>query len=119
MIYEIPIDVTTAPTDGEITLDVELDGATYRLQFSYAECAQIWFLSIFLQTNTASQPIVHGIAAVTGIPLLAGVQVPDRPEGQLILEGTRDAGRNDLGSFVKLLYFDAAEMATIIVEPEA
>lgn len=114
MIYEIPIDITTAPTDGEITLDVELDGATYRMQFSYAKCSQLWYLSIFLQTNTTSRPIAHGLACVSGVPLLAEIQVADRPAGELILQGAIDAGRNDLGTFVKLLYYDAAEMEVLL-----
>ena len=113
MIFEIPISVTSAPTDGEITLDVELDGNTYRLQFSYAECSQLWYMSIFLQTNTVSQPIAYGLACVTGVPLLADVQVSDRPLGQLIFQGAYDAGRNDLGTFVKLLYYDVAELTTM------
>lgn len=114
MIFEIPINITSAPTDGEITCDVELDGATYRMQFSYAECSQLWYLSIFLQTNTTSRPITQGIACVAAVPLLADVQVADRPAGELLLSGDRDPGRNELGTFVKLLYFDAAEMAVIL-----
>jgi len=114
MIYEIPIDVTAAPEDGEITLDVELDGATYRMQFSYAECSQLWYLSIFLQTNTLTRAIAHGIACVVGQPLLADIQVADRPDGELILQGDRDPGRDELGNFVKLLYYDAAEMVAVL-----
>lgn len=114
MIFEIPIDITTAAADGEITFDVELDGATYRMQFGYAECSQLWYLSLFLQTNTTSRPIAQGMVCVTGMPILADVQVADRPAGELILAGDRDAGRNELGSFVKLLYYDAAEMAVVL-----
>ena len=114
MIFEIPIDVSTAPADGEITLDVELDGATYRMQFSYADVTQLWYLSLFLQTNTETRAIAHGLACVTGVPLLADIQVADRPEGELIFQGSVDAGRGELGSFVKLLYYDADEMATVL-----
>jgi Domain of unknown function (DUF6983) len=114
MIFEIPIDITKAPTDGEVTFDVELDGATYRMQFGYAECSQLWYMSIFLQANTETRPITQGVACVTGMPLLADVQVPDRPAGELILAGDRDAGRDDLGKFVRLTYFDAEEMAPIL-----
>lgn len=113
MIFEIPIDITKTPTDGEITFDVELDGATYRMQFSYADCSQLWYLSIFLQTGTVITPITQGVACVAAVPLLADVQVADRPAGELLLSGDRDPGRDELGSFVKLLYFDAAEMAAI------
>lgn len=114
MIYEIPIDLSDAVADGEVTFDVELDGATYRMQLSYADCAQLWYLSLFLQTNTTTKPIAQGLACVTGVPLLADVQVADRPGGELILSGDRDAGRDELGSFVRLLYYDAAEMATVL-----
>jgi hypothetical protein len=47
------------------------------------------------------------------MPLLADVQVADRPAGELIFSGDRDAGRDDLGKFVKLLYYDAAEMVGV------
>lgn len=112
-VFEVPISVSDTPTDGEIIFDVELDGATYRLQFSYADCTQLWYLSIFLQTNTATSPIAYGLACVTGVPLLADVQVADRPAGELIFQGATDAGRTDLGTFVKLLYFDADELAAM------
>lgn len=113
-VFEIPIDISSAAADGEVTFDVELDGATYRMQFGYADCSQLWYLSIFLQTNTTSQPIAQGIACVTAVPLLADIQVADRPAGELILSGDRDAGRDELGTFVKLLYYDADEMVVIL-----
>lgn len=113
MISEIPIDVTTATDDGEITFDVELDGTTYQLQLSYAPCAQLWYLSIFLVASGVVTPIAQGLALVTAIPLLIAVQVPDRPAGELMVVGDRDAGREDLGTFCKLRYYDAAELATL------
>lgn len=116
MIFEIPIDVTTATADGEIALDVELDGVVYRLQLSYAECSQLWYLSIFLQSSTTVTPIVQGIAFVTGAPLLADVQVDNRPPGELIAHGDRDAGRTELGTFVTLRYYDAEEMTALGLE---
>jgi len=113
MIFEIPIDVTTATADGELTFDVELDGTIYRLQLSYADCAQLWYADIDLVTSTETRSIVDGVAMVTGVPLLAGVQVADRPVGELILAGARDAGRNDLGSYVRLYYYDAEALAQV------
>jgi hypothetical protein len=113
MIFEIPIDITTATADGAISLDVELDGPTYRLQFEYADCAQLWYMSVFLQSNTTSIPIAQGVPVVTRMPLLIDVQVADRPAGELIVSGDRDAGRTDLGTFCTLRYYDADEIAAL------
>lgn len=113
MIFEIPIDITTATADGEISLEVELDGVIYLMHLSYAPCSQLWYLSLFLQSNTTPTPIVQGIAMVSGMPLLADVQVDDRPLGELFISGAADAGREDLGSNCKLLYYDAEAVAAL------
>jgi len=113
MVFEIPIDVTTATADGEITFDVELDGRTYAIQLSWCDSAQLWFMSLFLQSNTTASPIAQGIALVTAMPLLLDVQVPERPPGELLCVGDHDATRTDLGGAVKLHYHDAAEIAAL------
>lgn len=113
MVFEIPIDVTAVTADGEITFNVELDGRTYALQLSWCDSAQLWFMSLALQSNTTASPICAGIALVTAMPLLLDVQVPERPPGELLAIGDHDAGRNDLGGAVKLRYHDAAEIAAL------
>jgi len=111
MIFEIPIDITTATADGEITFDVELDGPTYTLQLSFCEQSQLWYMNVFLLTNTTSTPIALGVALVVNVPLLINNQLADRPAGELILVGTVDPARTDLGSTCVLRYYDAAEIA--------
>lgn len=113
MISEVPIDITTATADGEISLDVELDGLTYTLRFSFSDASQLWYMSVYLQTNTTVTPIAQGLPVVTRAPLLAGIQVADRPAGELIVTGSIDAGRSDLGSLCKLLYYDASEIEAL------
>ena len=113
MIFEIPIDVTKAIEDGDVTSDVDLDGSTYTLQLTYVDAAQLWFLTLSLHTGDVSSAIARGLAMVSRQPLLSEVQIDGRPAGELIVSGDIDAGRNDLGGSCKLLYYDAAEIAAL------
>lgn len=113
MIFAIPIDVSTKTPDGEISFAVELDGLTYQLELSYSIAAQLWYLSLFLQVDTTITPIAQGIAFVVGVPLLADVQVEDRPAGEFMLAGAADPGREDIGKASTLYYYDAEELEAL------
>lgn len=113
MIYEIPIDITNAVQDGEVTFEVELDGVVYTMQLSWADCDQSWYMALLLHAGDDVVSIAQGVALATSVPLLLDVQVPDRPAGELMMVGDHDATRTDLGSAVVMRYYDAAEIVAI------
>lgn len=105
MISNIPID----PTFELQTFDVELDGSTYQIDLVYNARVDQWFLWLAFRRDTDLVPILSGAGLVAGYAVLAGVQHPDRPLGELQCYGTIDPGRVDLGGRVLLLYYDSAE----------
>jgi hypothetical protein len=111
MISQIPIDVTTAVDDGEITFPVELDGTVYQLSLSYCAAADLWYLSIAYLQGQVSIPIADSLALVCNVGLISAVQTLNRPPGELLLRGDIDPGRNQL-QFTQLLYYDATEFAS-------
>ncbi len=110
MIFEIPLDDTKAVDD--FSVNVELDGNTYVLSFSYSANTDRWYMDCAIaRTATDPEPIVSGVCLAAGYPMLAGVTHIDRPAGELVCESQIDPGRNDLGTLARLRYFDAAEFA--------
>ena len=109
MIFEIPLKASDT-VDDDFTIDVELDGATFTLEFSYSERSQLWYVSIFLRTDTAPVPILTGRAVTANYPWLIGCTHESRPVGELSVESDRDPGRDELGTYAKLFYFDAEEL---------
>jgi hypothetical protein len=108
MVFSIPI----SSTDAAYSIDVELDGSTYALDFAYSERSSLWFLSVYFLANSERVPVFVGVAMIADYPLLAGCVHDHRPLGELRVRCDRDPGRNDLGSFAQLLYHDAAEFTT-------
>lgn len=108
MVFEIPL----TSTDANFSHDVELDGTTYSLDFAFSDRSGLWYLSIFFLNNGARVPVALGLSLLSGYPLLAPVAHDNRPAGELQVQcDGRDPGRNDLGSFAHLLYYDASEFA--------
>jgi hypothetical protein len=108
MIFEIPLTATSEA----YSLDVELDGVTYALDFSFSRRSSLWYLDLYYLDNGARVPVALGLAVLSGYPLLAAVVDTRRPAGELQVQcDGRDPGRDDLGSFAKLFYYDAAEFS--------
>jgi hypothetical protein len=89
-----------------------LDGADYLLTFRYNARDFSWYLDLADQDGAA---IVSGIHLVEGWDLLRRCVDPRRPPGLLMANDVTgaggEAGPNDLGTRVELLYFTAAEVA--------
>lgn len=109
MVLQIPL-LSSDVADDDFSIDVELDGATFTLEFSYSSRATLWYVSIYLRTDSAPEPIVTGVAVTANYPWLTGVTHPSRPKGELSAESDRDPNRNELGNFAVITYFDAAEL---------
>lgn len=111
MISEIPLAVL--PSEDDFTVSVELDGRDYVLGFSYSAASDRWYLDCYVtRTADVAEPIVLGVPCCASYPLLAGVTHPDRPAGELQFAAVDDPGRDDLGTFARLYYFDAAEFTS-------
>lgn len=91
------------------SLEVELDGSTYRLELAWNERDEAWSLSIFAQDGTQ---LLAGRAVLLGAGLT--IRSVDRrlPPGELLVVDTsgrdEDAGLADLGDRVLLVYREAA-----------
>lgn len=99
----IPID----PVDAHFSLEVDLDGATYLLEFLWNTRGEFWTLSIL---DAAEAPLVMGIRIVAAWELLAQYSDDRLPGGRLLtvdMSGLGiDPGRDDLGKRVILVYDD-------------
>jgi hypothetical protein len=116
MILEIPTDATTTEYE-QIT---SLDGKPYVFGLSWSERAESWYLDVSLQRDNAEPtPIVLGMRLSIGYPLLVAVTTDGRPPGEIFpvdVSGGfgEDPGRYDLGTRVRLVYYDAAELGRAI-----
>jgi hypothetical protein len=108
MIYEIPLDDETAD---HFSFTVKLDGIEFALQLRWNQRAAGWYLTI-LDANGAV--LVAGMRVTLSSAPRARYMDPRLPKGFLQADDTSgqnlEAGRNDLGTRVKLYYCDAAEL---------
>lgn len=92
-------------------LEIPLDNVTFRLGFHWNDRAGAWFMSI---ADVNGTPLLSGRRVVVGFPLLARFRDPRLPTGELNAVDTsgkqQEAGENDLGERVRLLYFPIAEL---------
>lgn len=83
----------------------ELEGTVYDLEFNYNTRGGYWMMDI---NDASKNPIITGIRVVTDFSLIGHLKVPGAPPGQFIAYDTsgynRDAGINDFGSKVLLIY---------------
>jgi len=88
---------------------VNLDGTNYKLGFRFNYRSALWAMDISARD---SAPILNGIPVQTGVGLTERFRWnPAMPPGSFIPIDTSgnnaDAGRNDLGNSVVLLYQEA------------
>lgn len=105
------------PTDTELAsyrMTVTLDGSDYVLDFEWSQREACWYVSL-LDQNEA--PIAMGIKIVVEWDLLRLCVNDARPLGKLVAHDTSgqglDAGFDELGTRVELLYFEAADVAAV------
>lgn len=105
------------PTDTELAsyrMTVTLDGSDYVLDFEWSQREACWYISVLDQNET---PIATGIKIVVEWDLLRLCVHDARPPGKLVAHDTSgqgiDAGFDELGTRVELLYFEAADVADV------
>lgn len=95
------------------TIRVALDGATYTFSWNWNQTEGVWYVSI---GDADADPIVSGLRVVLNSSLVANVADPRRPPGALLVidpsGGKVDPTLETLGSSVKLVYLDAAEVSS-------
>lgn len=101
MLYEIPVDSTV----GHQTFEVELSGASYRIELRWNNRAQAWFISLYSGTG---KPLLLGRRLVVNTNILRRHRTPEFPPGDLVAVDTTgsnaDPGADEIGKRVKLLY---------------
>ena len=94
----------TIPVDSEnpdYNFQIDLDGATYTLDFKFNGRANTWQMSIF--DASGENLIIGSVPVLEGIDLLYPYEgVPGRPPGNFI--AINETGGNDLGTDIKLYY---------------
>lgn len=111
--------VSDIPNRTDLThyeLSVVLDGVTYVLEFRWNLRDAAWYFDIRLEDETN---VANGIKVVINWPLLRGLRSDSRPPGELFAFDTSGAGFDpvidNLGSTVKLSYYDATSLAELKV----
>lgn len=87
---------------------IELDGDIYTLGFRYNERMQNWVMDI---ADGLGNEILNGIVLLTNVPLTDDYVIEGLPPGRFICDDrtgeNKDAGEEDLGNDVRLLYEEA------------
>lgn len=91
------------------TFTIDLNGATFTLRFRYNERGGIWFMDV---ADAQDNGIVNGVPVQTNVDLLSQTIKESLPDGLFIpIDETgneRDAGENDLGNDIILLFQEAS-----------
>lgn len=102
------------PGNPNFTIDVDMDGVTYTLQFKWNARAPGWFVSISTSTG---EVLVLARRLPVNWPLWWRNRDPLLPSGYLMLNDTTgadlDPGVEDLGARVQVVYVTAAEVAAL------
>lgn len=113
MVIELPLRNDLVRFDFVITLD----GVAYKFLFSWNSRQEGWFVSLFLEDDT---PVWSGVRLVVNWFLAQRMRSALRPPGLLMAfdqaEQGQDPGLTDLGARVRLLYFDAEDVAEMSAE---
>jgi hypothetical protein len=100
-------------TDGTPWYDmsIQLDGASYYLEFMWNPREQQWYLSI----SDANEVLLLSERRISlGLPLLARFRIAGLPLGEIVAIDTSgsnvEAGLTELGARVHLLYIELASL---------
>jgi len=90
------------------SMRVELDQKIFILSFRYNARMDKWVMDIY---DDQGNTLMHGIVLYTNFPLAYGIVSDDLPQGEFVcvhITGDDiDAGRDNFGTDVKLLYKEA------------
>lgn len=104
--------IPITPDVPHFDFQVELDGVTYTLELRWNERDAAWYLSLL---TAEEDPLVMGRKVVLDVPLWSRFKDPRVPRGLLVAVDTSqkgiDAGYDDLGRRVQLVYTPTAEIA--------
>lgn len=93
------------------TFEIDLDGKTFGFEFLWNGRSGAWYFTI---TDAVGTVLLAGRKVVLGFPLLNRFRDPRLPAGDLAAIDTSgqylEAGLNDLGKRVKLLYTSADDI---------
>lgn len=93
------------------SFQTDLDNVTFRFEFRWNDRASAWFMSI---SDVNGVELLSSRRIVVGFPLLTRFRDPRLPAGDLNAIDTtgndEEAGINDLGGRVKLLYFPVGDL---------
>jgi hypothetical protein len=108
--------IDTDPTPLYWNQTTQLDGVEYLLRFYWSGRESAFYIGVYDQNEN---PIALSIRLVVGVPLLRRFQDPRLPPGMLLLVDTTDRGEDlenaaDLGGRWVLVYFDAAELPSLV-----
>lgn len=108
----------TIPLRSDLThydLQVILDGLVYTLEFRWNTRESSWYMDIKTEDETL---ILASIKVVIDTPLGKRCADARMPPGVLLAQDSSDAkieaGVNDLGARVILLYFEASELPVVV-----
>jgi hypothetical protein len=100
--------ILTIPTRKDLfaySLDVTLEGTTYRFEFKFNSRKERWSFDI---QDQAGNDILVGIPALTNVDLTAQYQHLGIPKGIFLFFDTegeeKNAGQFELGDRIKMLY---------------
>lgn len=97
--------------DPRYSIEIELDGSSFFLDFEWNDRAESWFLDIL---NADRVMLLAGVRVVVGFPLINRYRDPRLPKGDLtaiVTSGSDlDPKFTDLGDRVQLLYTPIDEM---------
>lgn len=100
--------LATFPTLDQSIQTVTIEDVQYRLRLTWrARCAG-WYLDLVLLDGT---PIALGRRLCAGIPVVIGPIVENAPPGMIVVRGTDDYARDDLGTALVLAYYATGEIA--------
>lgn len=108
---ELPIDAT----EKNYSVSTTLDGDVYTFAVRWNGRASAWFFDLY---DVDGSIIIAGVRITLGVMFGRRSTDPRMPAGAIMahdlsLEG-RDAGRDDLGTRVRLYYYPAADLATVV-----
>lgn len=111
----MPLIIPTNDAAEHYLQTVDLDGRTFGLEFYWNTRAARWFLSLW--DASFSIRLLAGRQLSIDVPILARFRDPRLPAGELVATDTAgtklEAGRDDLGRRVVLLYTTRAELAQL------